>query len=693
MALPDSLRQQLKQTAAPTLLQSIKTVSDRQGEEMDLADIVACCLGHPSIQEGVSTERTVRFTENLRATPATKKIHGEAAIDLVIKAGRAFQARVETTRPMSPKDLVAGVLIRSGGDSEGEKRIYDALIHAGIDLGALLANPQRASSIYQPLGYGVDCCAAMAGVAECPLFGLQDLLINLAIRLRGGSACLIGEPGVGKSAVVNGLAWHIAHGSPFILGDMRKWRIVSISRSDLLAGTSERGGLETRIGALITHLAESPEVILFLDEVHSLLDAQDKNGAHIINALKPAMADLRAPLRLIAATTDREFERHIMPDEALNSRLAPTFVIPEASPEATVAILNSLLPRLLPRVAKAAGVAPDLALLRSMVELSARYQRLDCQPRKSIRLLNWILQRKDYQLEQDPTNASPEITHSFVLESARELWKINITREDPAFWSRLHGALLAEAPAQAACCRSIAAFFLRATRRQLAPRPIGTPLSRILILHDGGHSALSLDAMLAVLRRSMFDDERAGEREDLREFSHAVSRTRFVGAPPGYTGFGETRTVLAKVRSRPQGGVLILANPEAAHPELEPDLLALLEGTARDSAGRPVEASQWVMVLTMRTPAADTEPLSLTLRAAMDLVCLLAPEEETSASPSFEDLVLKWRTRGIPLPADIQQFSAEFGAFTRGRNVSPDAALDEYFQAIAEREIASPIQP
>ena len=675
---------------------------------LTLHSIARASIGHESIAGRLGADRLRQTVQNLSSAEPEATMFKDAALSLMIDCGRAFQAQSQSPEArLSPAQFLSGILLLQG---EGEpdptpadvRSVQRALVAAGITLEILLSPSKSASFIYAPLGYGEDMCGTASRQSECPVFGQDKLLGDIAVRLRHSSVCLIGEPGVGKSAVVRGLAWHIQNSSAFLTPSMRTWRIVAITRSDLLAGTNDRGGLEKRIKDLLDHVRMNPQVILFLDEVHSLLDTQDKNGSAIVNALKPAMADHRAPLRIISATTDREYERHVMPDEALNSRLAPTFVVPEASEEATVRILDALLPSLTPAGLRSHGgrVLED-GILPFIACLSGRYQRLDCQPRKSIRLLSSILQRKDYEVELG-RHGSVTVDRPFVLRIARELWKVNVTREDPAFWKQFHAALLEVAPSQAEAARGIAAFFLRTSRRQRAPQPVGTPLARILVLHEGGRERLSLENLLSVIRRSLFDDERAGEHEDMREFSQTNCRTRFVGSPPGYVGHGETRTVLSKVRSRPQGGVLHLINANTANGEVIPDMLALLEGGGRDSAGRPVEASQWVMVLSVRIeagkPGMDVYELARLAEMderilnVMDLVFRLEHEAAPAGAPSFELLVNDWLKRGVALPDDRSSFQAEFEQWALTSDLPPDRFLDQYFQRFAETEV-SPFIP
>lgn len=668
------------------------------GHATNLGTVVVRCLGHRNLLALVGPERAAAASKQLSQLnlgPLTQ----DAFVPLICELASTFHKKTGANRAATPADFLAGVLYSKNHPSPEVQAVRQVLLAIGLLLDELLLG-KSSGYLYEPLGYGEDLNSIMGTVPECPVIGMEDLLERFAVRLRYNSVCLIGEPGVGKSAVVRGLVWHVTHGSSFIVESMRHWRFVALSRSDLLAGTGDRGDFEERLKGLLEHLRLNPHVRVFFDEVHSLLDAHEKTSAQIINALKPAMADPRNPLRFIAATTDREYERHIMPDEALHSRFSPTLLVPEASEAATEQILKRTAPSLIPRAAAERGLAVGEDLFRFMIELSGKYQRLDCFPRKAVRLLRETIEQKAYRMERYPGEAA-FVDREFILETARQSWGVNVSREEPGFWQGLHQELRVAAPSQYAAAEALAAFFLRASRRQVAPRPAGTPAARMVLIQPDHRSQLSLARLLSVLRQRLFGDDKAGEREDFREFSTELSRTRLVGAPPAYAGFGESRTIFAKIRARPQGGVLMLANYEYTHPSLEPDILALLQGTARDSAGRPVDASHWVVVLTA-TGSADVLTFSNEGRndiaglssngftpavlEQMDLVLPLAVEAESSEAP-LHALLLEWEERGVQLPTAIKENLPALEHVMTTQGLSPERVLENYLQLHAQEEI------
>lgn len=696
------IEKKVRQYLGEELQASLVEATGEGARKLTLPGMVAASLGRMQTVGLLTADSQVKLENELRQLEVACRTSPMEALAMLLRCGEAFARQTQTApERLSPLQFVTGMLLWTQDRPADVVDVQRAFDRAGLQLQKLLAPPQKTPSyVYEPLGYGRDLCAVEATVPECPLYGQEDLLVDVAVRLQDQSVCLIGEPGVGKSAFVRGLAWHLTHPEVggFVVPSMQHWRIVSLSRADLIAGASGRGTLEQRLKELLAHLAQHPEVILFCDEVHALLDARDVEGVMIINALKPALADARSRLRVIVATTDREYERHLKPDEALCSRFGPTFLVPETDEEATLRILRSVR-RSLAVLPGGRRVEIDEDCLRFIVTLSNRYQRQDCQPRKSIDLLRLIISRKKYDQERVEGEPVPPVDRAYVLTLARVLWKIKLTNEEPGYWQGVLRAMTVAAPAQEDGALAVVSLLLRLSRGHGSMRPVGTPLVRLLVLHRGGQEALALERLLSVLRCQLFDDDRAGTREDMREFGTEISRLRLVGAPPGYLGFGETVTALSKIRSRSQGGVLHLAHfaPELPHPTVQTDLQALLSGTMRDSAGRPVDVSQWIIICSAQIPdSMEAAPEALaaavfpaSLAAQMDHLVLLAPEESASGSPGWESLLADWRARGLPLPGDEAGLREQFDDWAQRTGLPPDRFLDHYFQAAAECELAA----
>lgn len=477
------------------------------------------------------------------------------------------------------------------------------LKQSGITFEKLSEFTRQASDlqIYSPLGYGINLTeqAAGGGAAECPYVGGEEFMITLANQLAYTSTCIIGEPGVGKTAVVQGLAWHVARRSKFLRRGCLDWKIIAISRADLLAGTAKQGDLENRLKILLTHLRQCPHVIPFFDEVHMLFDARDEAGGKIANILKPDMASGR--FRCIAATTDLEYERHIMLDEPLHSRLSPALVIPEPTEQDAVCIIHRSLPSLMPKDAGELGLQVADEAVGKAVALTQKYQRQDRLPRKAIRFLTGALRQKCERLEKVPGEPTV-VDAAFIVNMARRTYGPTVNQEEPGFWSGLQGQLGRHLPNQWPASTSIAAFLSRSSQSLVPNRTPETPMARFLLLENEETRAFS-QALVQVLSRQLFGDVNASESEDCREFSDPMSRTRLVGSPPGYVGHSESRTIFSKIRSRPLGGVLMLKNLDRAHPSLHPDFIALLAGTSKTASGQRIDLSRWIILLTTSSEA------------------------------------------------------------------------------------------
>ena len=211
-----------------------------------------------------------------------------------------------------------------------------------------------------------------------------------------GSAVIVGEPGVGKSALLYGFAFHIVRNTrPLIPPDMDGLTLVSLSPVNLLSGTGARGELESRLDTMLGFFRKNPTVVPIFDEIHTLLDTDDPTARTVATALKPPMA--RGEFRCIGATTDKEYARFIASDEALNSRFT-RLLVPEPDHEMAVQIISGTIGNILPKKSMSAlTIEPEA--ISTAVSLSARYQRNDRLPRKAIRLLRMSWTAKLYSLQ------------------------------------------------------------------------------------------------------------------------------------------------------------------------------------------------------------------------------------------------------------------------------------------------------
>jgi len=484
--------------------------------------------------------------------------------------------------------------------------------------------------------YGTDLTArARAGELD-PVIGRQSEIeqtIEVLSRRTKNNPVLIGEAGVGKTAIVEGLAQRIVDGHvPDLLANKR---IVALEISGMLAGTRYRGDFEERMKKVIDEIvAHRHELIVFIDEVHTVVGAGAAEGAvGAGNTLKPRLA--RGELHLVGATTLDEYRRNIEKDPALERRFQPVHV-DEPNAADAIAILSGLRGR----YEEHHGVRYTDEAITAAVELSARYLPDRQLPDKAIDLIDQAgarlrlrrdnsgisaLQQKlerltaekdksvaaeDYErasalrdeigvLEgqlgtQTEAQAGEVTVHDIaeVVARATGIPTSQLTAQDKARLQRLESELHQRVIGQDDAVRSIA----RAVRRNRtgmgdADRPVGS----FLFLGPTGVGKTELAKALAT---SLFGDEDHMVRLDMSEFSERHNVSRLVGSPPGYVGYDEAGQLTEAVRRRPYT-VILLDEVEKAHPDVFNILLQVLDdGRLTDGQGRTVDFKNTVLIMT-----------------------------------------------------------------------------------------------
>ena len=405
--------------------------------------------------------------------------------------------------------------------------------------------------------------------------------VQILSRRSKNNPVLIGEPGVGKTAVAEGLALAISRGQG--CGELKNKRLVSLDLPALLAGTKYRGDFEERVKSVLRDVRRAGDVILFVDELHTIIGAGSAEGAiDAANILKPALG--RGEVQIIGATTPEEYRRHIEKDPALERRFQPVR-IEEPDREGTLAMLKSLRPALEQHHRVRIG---DEALCAAH-DLSVRYLSERCLPDKAIDLL-------DEAAASVHLDGGRPLVDAEAVARVLSLWTDipvdGLTEDESARLRDLEQALHRRIVGQDEAVSAVA----RAIRRgRMGLRDARRPLGCFLFL---GPSGVGKTELCRALAATVYGDEKAMLRLDMSEYmeKHAVSR--LIGSPPGYVGYGEGGQLTEPVRRRPWS-VVLFDEIEKAHEDVWSILLQIMDdGHLTDAAGRKVDFRNTLIVMT-----------------------------------------------------------------------------------------------
>ena len=432
--------------------------------------------------------------------------------------------------------------------------------------------------------------AAANGELE-PLIGRRaevDAMIRVLGKKTKNNPLLIGEPGVGKSALAEGLAARIARGD--VPPMLRDTQICALDMAQLIAGSKYRGEFEERIKKVLACVQEMGNVILFIDEMHTLIGAgsSSEGGMDAANILKPALA--RGEVRVIGATTYKEYRKYVEKDAALARRFQ-RIDVREPDREETLRILSGLRERY--EDYHHVTISDDA--LNSAVELSARYVTDRCMPDKAIDLIDEAASMaKIAGWLQD--SGSEIVIHSAEVAKVVAQWTgVPVERvgaDDQQDILNLEKTLRRRIIGQDEAVSSIA----RALRRSRAG--LGDPTRPLGVFMLLGPSGVGKTELCKALSEALFGSEEALIRIDMSEYSEEAMASRLIGSPPGYVGHGEGGQLTDAVLKRPYS-VVLFDEIEKAHPKIFSLLLQLLDdGQLTDSVGRKVNFKNTIVVMT-----------------------------------------------------------------------------------------------
>ena len=425
-----------------------------------------------------------------------------------------------------------------------------------------------------------------------------ERVIAILSRRSKNNPVLVGEPGVGKTAIAEGLAQRIHSGN--VPQALRGKRVLALTLGPLVAGTKYRGELEGRVKRILDELKRSRgEVILFIDELHALVGAGAAEGAlDVSSMIKPELA--RGELQCIGATTFAEYRKYIESDAALERRFQPVQVA-EPSPEATRAILAGLRKR---HEQHHHVLITDDAL-DAAVALSARYIADRFLPDKAIDLLDEAAASAALAAAPGSTARVSRDEIAAIVTKWTGIPQNSVADDGANLLLALEARLDARVIGQSEATRKIAETLRRARAGLHDPR---RPLGSFLFHGPSGVGKTELAKRLAA---ELFGSEEAIVRIDGGEFGEAHSIARLIGAPPGYAGHDEPGQLTEPVRRRPYS-VVLFDEIEKAHPDVAALLLQLLgEGRITDAKGRTIDFRHALVILTLN---GEREDLAMLLR-------------------------------------------------------------------------------
>ena len=626
--------------------------------------VAACVL----MSNGVEEEKLVQLIEDLIApssdvlvmdrdgySPKTQKVLERAETEAEHFRSEQIGTEHLLLAIIKETDCAASRLLNTLGVS-GQKLYIDILVAMGEDSSQYRDEWQNARSGKKAKnatatldGYSRDLTQLARDGALDPVIGREDEIervIQILSRRGKNNPCLIGEPGVGKTAIVEGLAQRIVNG--IVPDTVAGKRLLTLDLSGMVAGSKYRGEFEERIKRVIAEVQQAGNIILFIDELHTIIGAGGAEGAiDASNILKPSLA--RGELQLIGATTIEEYRKYIEKDAALERRFQPV-TVEEPTTEQAIAILQGLKNR----YEEHHQVAITDDGVEAAVRLSQRYINDRYLPDKAIDLIDEAAARLRLSVCRTPQELleqqqkSKDMERAFVdaiaagdmelashymeerakaeetcekekkrMERAKNRKKLvvdeNQIAEVVSKWTKipirrltegeadrlrrlektLHKRVVGQEDAVSAVARAV-------RRGRVGLKDPNRPIGSFLFLGPTGVGKTEISKALA---EAIFGDEQAMIRVDMSEYMEKHSVSKMIGSPPGYVGFDEGGQLSEKVRRNPYY-VILFDEIEKAHPDVFNILLQVLDdGRITDSQGRRIDFKNTIIIMTSNAGA------------------------------------------------------------------------------------------
>ena len=605
------------------------------------------------IDQFVSPEGGVILFERLGYSPRAKKVidsASEIAVKMsakqagtehllmaMLRDSECVGTRLLHTMGVSVRDLYMETFIAAGGEKTA----------APEELFEKTAEETKETPTLDQ--YSRDLTALAAEGRMDPVIGREDeinRLLQILSRRSKNNPCLIGEPGVGKTAIVEGLAQRIAWG--LVPQEMKAKRLVILDLAGMVAGSKYRGEFEERIKGVVREAAANKNIILFIDELHTIVGAGGAEGAlDASNILKPSLS--RGEIQMIGATTIEEYRKYVEKDKALERRFQPV-TVEEPTKEETIAILKGLRPY----YEKHHGISISDEAVEAAVRLSARYITDRNLPDKAIDLIDEGASRlrlgrfgstrelvEEEQAVKELVREKEEAIKLGNMEKAREIQTLQTEREKElqkaksamdrrnrsrslvlkendiasivSQWTRIPVARLAEKETrrlqrlekelhkrligQDEAVRAVSAAVRRG---RVGLKDPNRPTCSFLFLGPTGVGKTQLSKALA---EAVFGSEENLIRVDMSEYMEKHTVSRMIGSPPGYVGYDEGGQLSEQVRRHPYS-VILFDEIEKAHPDVFNILLQVLdEGHITDTHGRKVDFKNTCIIMTSNVGA------------------------------------------------------------------------------------------
>ncbi len=590
------------------------------------------------------TERILEDAETLAEKYHSGTVGTEHILLAIIREGNNCAVQILLALRKNPTEIYIQTLMAMGEDPQSAKEDFKK------------TKAKKKDNFLE--NYSKDLTALAAKGKLDPVVGREDEItrvVQILSRRTKNNPCLVGEPGVGKTAIVEGLASRIAAGNvpETVLGK----RVLTLDLSGMVAGTKYRGEFEERMKRLLSEVTEAGDIILFLDEIHTLIGAGGSEGSiDAANILKPSLS--RGEIQLIGATTLTEYRKYVEKDAALERRFQPVDVS-EPTEEEAVRILQGIahkyeehhhvkyttealdtavrlssryindrhLPDKAIDLIDEAGALVRLKSLKhsdKIDEYKEEIQKLDLQIARSIKIEAFTqaaeLREKQRSLQsklkklEDKERANreknlAEVNENHIADVVAVWTKVpvkKLTEKESDRLLKLESILHKRVIGQEDAVVKIS----KAMRRQrVGLQDPNRPIGSFLFLGPTGVGKTELSKALA---EAMFGDENALIRVDMSEYMESHSVSKMIGSPPGYVGFDDGGQLSEKVRRNPYS-VVLFDEVEKAHPDVFNILLQVLDdGHITDSKGRKVNFKNTIIIMTSNAGAARiVEPKNL----------------------------------------------------------------------------------